>query len=343
METCRSLFAHTYALEHSMTHEELMVIERGLENEAVGLGQARYLAQRMAGGEERTAPGRELIRHMVMPTIEAMRTWLEESLDGKPGPGAGLAKYLSMFDVEDVAFVTCRQALMAMSGDHALVPTRMRSRRTWRTQPLSARSRIGPEGVQAAPDEDQAHPLPNKRYVLVRKRRGEGEGRAHLVGHLRALPRGPAPHGPVRQGEPALQHGADAHGEAHDRGMLVPEADTIQWLDVRHNRCSLHVSALPADGRRAEAVDHALQRRLPGDRAMRLRLIHSRRVNKNYLSELAQEPMPMVYGAINALQATPWRINRGVLGVLKDVWDSGGTLGKLPGRDSIADARMSVG
>ncbi len=55
--------------------------------------------------------------------------------------------------------------------------------------------------------------------------------------------------------------------------------------------------------------------------------------NGHYLNELAGLEMPQVYRAVNAIQATPWRINRKILDVLKRVWSEGGILGKLPARD----------
>lgn len=43
--------------------------------------------------------------------------------------------------------------------------------------------------------------------------------------------------------------------------------------------------------------------------------------NRNYLNELVSTSMPSVYAAINAVQATPWRINARVLAVYQAVWD----------------------
>lgn len=45
--------------------------------------------------------------------------------------------------------------------------------------------------------------------------------------------------------------------------------------------------------------------------------------NRNYLNELIQNPMPKVYAAVNAVQATPWRINTMVLTVMQQIWEQG--------------------
>lgn len=46
--------------------------------------------------------------------------------------------------------------------------------------------------------------------------------------------------------------------------------------------------------------------------------------NKPYLEELANsaQDMPMVYRTVNALQRTPWTVNRRVLSVMREVWDN---------------------
>jgi len=45
----------------------------------------------------------------------------------------------------------------------------------------------------------------------------------------------------------------------------------------------------------------------------------------------ARDKMPLVYRAINAVQATPWKINKPVLAVLQQAWNAGGLkIGKMP-------------
>jgi DNA-directed RNA polymerase len=49
----------------------------------------------------------------------------------------------------------------------------------------------------------------------------------------------------------------------------------------------------------------------------------------------ARHTMPLVFTAINAVQATPWKINRPVLAVMKDAWENSGLkIGKMPKRSS---------
>lgn len=52
--------------------------------------------------------------------------------------------------------------------------------------------------------------------------------------------------------------------------------------------------------------------------------------NKTYLKQLADVEMPNVYKAINAVQNTPWVINRRVLRVMNYMWDNDRDFGVLP-------------
>ena len=40
-----------------------------------------------------------------------------------------------------------------------------------------------------------------------------------------------------------------------------------------------------------------------------------------------------VFAALNALQSTPWRINKRILAVMEDLWAAGGNFGRIPRRD----------
>jgi DNA-directed RNA polymerase len=59
--------------------------------------------------------------------------------------------------------------------------------------------------------------------------------------------------------------------------------------------------------------------------------------NSNYLTELADTAatMPVVYESINALQSSRWRINATLHRTLREVWELGHPVAKLPSRDDI--------
>jgi len=54
--------------------------------------------------------------------------------------------------------------------------------------------------------------------------------------------------------------------------------------------------------------------------------------NRNYIEELNNTDMPIVYTAVNKLQHTAWQINSQVLEVMQTVWDTGAEVAGLPPR-----------
>lgn len=65
--------------------------------------------------------------------------------------------------------------------------------------------------------------------------------------------------------------------------------------------------------------------------------------NRNYLEELSHKDISSVLSSVNALQATPWRINKGVMHVLKQLWMEGGGLAGLPPRENLDIPSKPVG
>lgn len=70
------------------------------------------------------------------------------------------------------------------------------------------------------------------------------------------------------------------------------------------------------------------------DNVPRLPLVKGR--HGAYLTELSQVEMPTVYAALNAVQATAWRINTAVLRVAEALWETtGGGVAGLPQREPL--------
>lgn len=63
---------------------------------------------------------------------------------------------------------------------------------------------------------------------------------------------------------------------------------------------------------------------------------------RQYLNDLANHDLANVLDAVNAVQATPWRVNTRVLEVLKQLWQDGGNAAGLPPRffDEVLPGRL---
>lgn len=101
----------------------------------------------------------------------------------------------------------------------------------------------------------------------------------------------------------------------------------VAWLDKQHGRCEIlspiH-TAMVCPPRPWEGPTGG------GYLCSSLRLVKRR--SRAYHDRLADVDMPVVYEALNAIQATRWRINKNVLSVVHQIWREGGSLGGLPHR-----------
>ena len=103
-----------------------------------------------------------------------------------------------------------------------------------------------------------------------------------------------------------------------------------EWINEAHNRCeALSPLFLPMLVEPKE-WDSPVGGGYWGPLQHSVRFVKTR--DKDMLEELKNTDMPKVYGAINALQRTAWKVNTSVLNVLKQVWDDHLDMGDLPSR-----------
>lgn len=114
---------------------------------------------------------------------------------------------------------------------------------------------------------------------------------------------------------------------------VVASAETLSWVDKRVNAVSMMRPAYepmvvpPRDWVGAYGGGY-LSSHIPP-----LSMVKTRA--RPYLEELESVEMPVVYEAINAIQRTPWQVNRRVLDVMAHFWDEGLDHGGLPARTGI--------
>jgi DNA-directed RNA polymerase len=98
----------------TMTYDQLIAAEKALETDAVEAGRERYRKLVEARGGENTGPGMELIRRTIGAVIDGINEWQDDATNGRPGRDVGLAKFLTQFDAEEVAFITLRRVTAAI-------------------------------------------------------------------------------------------------------------------------------------------------------------------------------------------------------------------------------------
>lgn len=110
--------------------------------------------------------------------------------------------------------------------------------------------------------------------------------------------------------------------------IIKPSPQTIEWLDTENARhelfqpWTLPMVVPPLDWTTPHSGGYLTTA------VLQYPLVRTR--NRAYLKRLHDIPIPEVYAAVNAVQATAWRVNRRVLAVMEEIWEKQLDLGVLP-------------
>lgn len=320
---------------------------RAKEFEIEGLardrGAARYYAS-VEKGEERTRAGRDVLKLMTTALAGRVAEWIQTAHDGKASRNAGLALFLGQFKPEDVAFITARQVLASFSsGCSALTTNAIQLANRLEDASMSDLLRQdNPKAWHRLQGKISRSPFPGKRYILVKRALKE----ANIMRITWTLKE------KTRLGIHLIEECASTSGMFEIAQRVIPVVggkkkryktalhidpfpETVDSLAGSHEKWSLLspqympmvVPPLAWTGMRDGGY---LNRK-----EMRCWMIANRGKGGVYTEMLNNAGMPMVYESLNAIQATPWRINKYVHRVMRSVWDNDSTLGKLPKRDMV--------
>jgi DNA-directed RNA polymerase len=305
-------------------------IERQIETEerAVGKGIERYQYKLKKYGVAESTPGLKQTLHLIGPFVEAYKEWDQALQDGLARDYGTIANTLRELSPEVIAFITIKRCIMAVTKGEALTSLAMNV------------SRLLQNEINAARFKEQDKDNYNKTLRKLKKS-SDYRHRAAVftflegVHNINTLDWDHSTR--LRIGMKLIYLLVDSSDlfEIQDRiekkGMVkyvVPTDATKAWFSEAHRRAEILTPIYqpmvvppkdwtnPNDG---------------GYYTFRLTIIKSR--DKNYLHELENMDLSKVYGAINTLQKTAWRINKKVYGFLSEIWDSNGTLGGVPPRD----------
>lgn len=322
-----------------MNHSNLIEAQCALEEESRALGMSRYRQQRSKwtgilgeGVDEAVLPpGRRLLRLAMQPTIDAIAAFAASARSGKAGRKHIAIALLSGVEPEPLAYLTLRCAIQAGVQLHRLQKAA--------TAVASAIiGHIEAEGLRKV--------NPAGAVGLERKL---GRANARKLGLAREIYRkeGVALDWSQRDkmlvGSKLIELATEATGLFElvysETGMgknkrkewrLELTDKAVDWLERQHARCEL-LDPIPMP-MVVEPIpwttphDGGYLAPPPGNTIIR----HH---TKPYLEELESADMPLVYKAINAIQATSWKINRPILQAMRQVWEGGGSLGNLPTRE----------
>lgn len=316
---------------------ELLEAEQQLENESIDLGIDRYKSKLESNGEATTGPGKRLLKQIMGPLAEAISEFQEKGRSGKPGRDIGKAKFLLQFDPLMVAFVTARTAIQSVDQRVKAQSVAMQI------------SQLLEDTVHMEDIKEQTKDSPRVYHYLQEriKKSGSAGSHRHFIiksavkrheivsvkwGQSERLGLGMVLLKMLETATGAILLVQHTVTKADTPIYLEASAETREWLNKGHDnaailqpfRCPMVIPPVPWTS-------------LIGGgyltRHLKYPAITGR--NNSLREELKSWEMPKVYRALNALQETPWAVNKEVLTVLDQVWSEGGQLGKLPSRDNI--------
>ncbi|WP_304274712.1 DNA-directed RNA polymerase [Caulobacter segnis] len=301
------------------------------------MGSSRYRASRPLPWRTDTAtveeeaelpPGRQLLKQTIKPLSTALYEWVERIRNGGAGRRPGGFNLLSQVKPDEAAYLIARIAVNAAANRLTATATAFQISNALidhiEMLNLKRANKKGYKGLEAKLKKGA------KRRSAIRDIM-EKEGAKVDFSEADKL----------QAGMRAIELLCDSttlftldtmkvgRGETF---VLRPTEACSTWLEKQHARCEIlepiHLPMVVRPRRWRTPFWGGYLTKRPG-----LRLV--KQWAAPYHSELRYVDMPEVYAAVNAVQETPWRINRRVLDVMREVWDQGGSLGGLPRRDDL--------
>jgi len=313
-----------------------------LERESLTRGSTRYKKmldkKQEKGLEAHTGPGHKLVLESIDATANAIRRFIGDAQTGRPGKRHAALKHIRDLDVHVLAYLTAVSCVNALALNKPKL--------------VSVALRLGNEVENEINFSMLNREHPGLHTVIQRKLKKSTSPRHAMTVMRHHVAYAASEYRLTLNDKDALLLGTKLielfveatglveiamkrTGKGTKDRLLVIEGNQkiLDWLAQAHESAALFQPVLlpmvvppkpwtsPTDG---GYLTH-LRRRAD--------LVRSR--NRAYKRELEQADMPLVYDAVNAIQATPWKINRPVLDVMKELWEAGGGVAGLPDRELL--------
>jgi DNA-directed RNA polymerase len=284
--------------------------------------------------EANLPPGRQLLKMIVGRLTDHIDNVMEVSREGTAGRGSKAMPLLRLMQPEQVAYITARYAVNSC--------TRHVSMANLSRQVAEAlRDHLNYDSIK------RNEPAFFKSLMRANKKAGNygSTWRTKIRKAMKTVERllvKWSVNDAIQIGTKCIEMLADAvpdlfviEREANPKTgrqelVLRPTQKLVDWLEKQHARCELlnpiHMPMIveprpwttPFSG---------------GYLTNKVWMVKG--VSKEYMQELATQPMPAVYDSLNAVQSTRWQINQPVLEIARQVWEAGSSLGDLPRRDDL--------
>ncbi len=317
-----------------------------LESEMVGLGKKRYWDRvykaREQGEESTTSYGTQIIKRMLEPLSASITAFIEEAFSGRPGPKAVAAKYLKDCDADTLAYIILKEA---MNGATTKRPAQVVAIAVASAIEDEMRFRKFEECAKrewkwaSETVNKQTQSVVHKRRVLMVMMARAAEENKELQWdtweETKKLHIGIKCLDLVITTTGMFKYATVFAGKHKTETEIQPTKEFLDVIQDRAEFCAVLqpvylptiIPPKPWKNPYSGGYHSTIVRRLP--------MVKTK--NKNYLEELANTAgnMPLVYQAVNAVQATAWRVNTKVLEVMQQVWDSGLVVKGIPSREDL--------
>jgi DNA-directed RNA polymerase len=324
---------------------DLMEVQCGLEAESRAIGQARYRNKRAAPwvdafgpqvDEASLPPGRAVLRRALEPTTKAIEVFLAAAKAGTAGRRFAAYALLAPHDVDPraLAYLTLRCGIQAGVQEHrAQKAAKMVGRAVMdhlQAVEFELANPAGAHGLQQS--------LAGRSVVSDKRQRT-----ISAIHDAEGVGLGWSSTEQFQLGMKLLELAAEATGlfdlklyqtkvgkQVRREQRLEITDKALSWLEKQHERCEL-LDPLPLP-----MVVPPRPWTTPTDGGYLQPPIGTRFVrspSRPYREELENLDIDPVYRAVNYIQNTAWRINKGVLDVMERLTEDGGGMAGLPRRD----------
>lgn len=303
----------------------LFTAQLQLEDEMRSMGVARYreqVAQAKADKQEsRTTSVRRLMGHVHTSVVEGIEEFIAAATSGKAGRKHSALRYVqALDDVDLVAHLTIRSVLDSVSTQETLnraaidlatlLEDELHFRQFEEQQPEQFKRR------KAAVERGGKHARHRRNAMLVPARRmgvelDEWTPREKLLVGTKLIEIFVERTGLVK-----VERVSEGKNNTPVYVRATPA--TLEWLEQENARMEwmqpIYLPTIIPPKPWTSPYDGGYW----SGRVRRLTLVKTK--NRQYLDELTDREMPVVYASINALQETPWAINHRVLAVMEELW-----------------------
>lgn len=316
-------------------NDDLYVQQLELEQGMTEMGEARFRSRSekdvQRGSEDNTPYANTILSRCTLAVEEGIRDFIRDAESGRPGRRHAALKYLKTVDPRVTSYLTLKAILTSISREQRM-----------QTVANHIATLIEDEARYAQVREEDSRFY---RFLKAEaKKRDDYRNKRSTVNHILNKNGHEWEPWPVtarthlgfklidivieRVGLVEIKHLQE--GKRNTTVYLSPTTETRDWINKRKDAAALlspvyePMVVAPRDW--ASPVEGGYLTRY----VKPLKMVKTH--NRNFLEELENIEMPLVYEAVNAAQRTAWAVNMRMLEVLNSIWDNSSTLGSVPSR-----------